>query len=1102
MKTKAFLLTTTLLLGATSALSAQTDLKQGFETPPAAAMPRVWWHWIDGNVSEAGAKRDLQWMSKIGIGGVQIFSGGGFAKPAVDQPVAFMSPEWKKVFVQSVDQATAAGMDVGIAGSPGWSETGGTWVAPEDAMKKYVWTTTQVEGGKPVSIVLPHPPGVSGPFQGVARVAARMPVGNPQYYADSYVIAFPTPAGETALPDAQFSSGSKQIDMTSALNTEKGAVKVPLDRETQSGDLDITFAKPTSLGAITVGTLERIDVEILSSTDGQTWAPLLKAAGSKADPVVSQQTFSFPPVTAQRFKVRFTLQPPGPLAAVASKPKPQNLTIVRFGLSGGARVNRFEAKAGFEPSADFTADNTGRVDPRFVIPKDKVLNLTSHLQADGRLDWTPPSGKWTVLRFGWSLTGQVNHPAEAAATGLEVDKLDPAAVQRYLDQYLSLYNDATGGKVGHQISELLTDSWEAGTQNWTPTLPAQFLARRGYDPIAFLPTLAGYVVQDADASDRFLWDYRQTLKDSLADNHYGVLKAELAKRSMLYYSEASGDDARILGDGFSIKARADIPTGEFWYRNFATVKGQPPLQADLMEAASVGHLYGKPYVAAESLTVAAFSDPWSFSPRMLRPVADKIFSLGVNRILYHESMQQPFEDKKPGLSLMIFGQYFNRNETWADQAGPWVTYLGRNAYMLQQGRYVADIAYYYGEEKNLTEQSLDHFDFKVPDGYHFDLINAEALSRAVDVKDGRLTSLGGTSYSVIYIAPYVTRYTLPTLERLKDLVTAGAVLVGPRPTSGLGLDSPDDKVLALASDLWGDGAVGNAGRAVGKGRVFSSDLATALQTLGVTPDNPIVAGAAGPDIVSLHRQTDDADIYFVSNQSKAAQTFDMAFRVDGRLPEFWHATSGKSSPAAYRRDSGRTIVPVNLQADESVFVVFQKPATAQSATIAPLADQPVATLDGSWQVAFEPGRGAPATATFEGLSDWTANPDPGIKYFSGAATYTKTIKVPRFRLQQGQCLSIDLGQVNELAEVSVNGKPIGTAWHAPYRLDASAALRPGKNTLAIKVVNLWPNRLIGDKQPGATKVTFAPGNVYTAKSDLMPSGLLGPVRIVQGDCPY
>lgn len=1106
----AVLVASGVLLGAAKAAPADDPLLAGFKSPPAAARPQVWWHWMNGNVALEGAKLDLAWMKRIGIGGVHTFSGGGPLEPqVVKTPLPFMSPGWKDVFRETTQIARDSGMDVTIAGSPGWSQTGGVWVEPRDAMKKYVWSELQIEGGRPFQGMLPRPPVATGPFLGV-KVARGL--GSPprelkgDLYEDSLVIAFPTPAAEAPSP-ATYSSSVGAIDLAPlATGDLANAVNLPLGAD-RTAWVQAAFERPATLAALTLGLRERADVEVQASDDGQTFRTLTKVVADDAEKISPQQTYAFPAATARVFRVLLTAAPPKPplpnLPAFMSAPTPppKALAITKLAFQAGARVNRFEAKAGFQPSADFAEAPTPSAAPGAAIPSTGVIDLTAKLRPDGRLDWTPPPGRWTVLRFGWSLTGQTNGPAEVEATGLEVDKLDPVAVRGYVDRYLGLYDQATGGKLGAKgVQNLLTDSWEAGVQNWTPTMLAQFKARRGYDATPFLPVLAGRVVTDAETSDRFLWDFRRTLKEMLADNHQGVIASTLRARGMGYYSEAQGDTPRAIGDGMTMKARADIPTAEYWYRTFAAGVGQPPLKADLEEAASAAHVYGKPFVAAEALTVAAGTDPWSFSPNMLKPVADEIFAHGVNRILMHESHHQPLADAKPGLQMFFFGQNFNRNDTWAEEAGPWVSYLARTSFMLQQGRYVADVAYFYGEDRNLTELFEKRFNTDVPPGYRYDYINPEALMTRLSVRDGRLVTASGMSYRVLLLPPHVTRLTLPALRKLADLAAGGAVVVGPKPLGGLGLQSPDAEIRALADRVWGPGEGTPAGHAYGKGRVYATaDLATALAAEKIAPDVAFKGLAADAEMLSLHRRTADADIYFISNQRERAEAVEATFRVAGKAPELWRAEDGRIEPLSYRAAAGGVTVPLKLDPNEAVFVVFRRKTAAPAWSAPEVTVANLATLEGPWNLSFEPGRGAPASATFDRLISWPQSADAGVKYFSGGATYSKTVEAPASWFVPGRRIMLDLGDVRELAVVSVDGKPVATTWRAPYRVDLTGKLHPGVNRLEIKVVNVWVNRLVGDKQPGAVQRAYAPQSPYKADSPLRPSGLLGPVRIVAED---
>lgn len=1080
--------------GAPEQSPAEDALLNGFRDPPQSARPQVWWHWMNGNVSSQGAKLDLEWMQRVGIGGVHIFAGSLFEPHVIEPPVDFMSDRWKAIFREATLMARQAGMTVTIAGSPGWSETGGTWVAPEHGMKKYVWSELQIEGGHRFDGVLPRPPATVGPFLGVKREArgASAKELHEEIYHDSVVVAFPTPDAETSVGKARWTSSAGNLDLTPLRAGDlSAALSLPLRAGSNSAWVQATYGYATVLSALTLGLSAPADITIeAAESDGKPFRTLVRATADHGEAPAPERTYSFGATRAKVFRVTLTAPPPqAPLPdlppMLRGPPKPaDHFSILRLAFSGGARIAHFESKAGFQSTRGSAGEPTPAAAPTAIVPLNRVVDLTSNLEDDGRLHWTPPAGQWTVLRLGWSLTGQTNGPAEEKDTGLEVDKLDPVNVRGYIEQYLSMYESAMGSKLGAaNVGALLTDSWEAGVQNWTPGLIQEFRRRRGYDPTPYLPCLAGHVVASADASDRFLWDFYRTLKESLADNHYQVLAEALHARGMDYYTESQGDTPRAIGDGMTIKSRSDIPTAEFWYRPFATAAGQPSLIADLDEAASAAHVYGKILAAAESMTVAAGTDPWAFSPSMLKPVADEIFAHGINRILVHESHHQPFSDKAPGLELGFFGQFFNRNDTWAEEAGPWVSYLSRTSYLLQQGQAVADVAVFYGEDQNLTERYQYTFNREVPAGYALDYINPEALLRLLSVRDGRLITPGGASYRVLYLPAYVTRVTLPVLRKLRDLVKAGAILVGQPPAGGLGIESPDPQVRALADEIWRSPGV-------------HGDLRAALDAQAITPD---VAEDRGETPTRfIHRQSTDADIYFLSNSHGPASDVCPTFRVSGKRPEIWHAEDGQVEPVSYEQTSAGIRACLHLEENAAEFVVFRGKALQKWRPPA-LTTTVLTALDGPWAVKFQAGRGAPPAATFEHLTDWSVASDPGIKYFSGAAVYSRHVTVPSTWARQGRRVVLDLGDVRELAVVSVDGTVVSTAWHAPFEVDLTSRLTPGPHQLDIKVVNLWVNRLIGDQQPGATRVAFAPQSPYTAHSALRPSGLLGPVRILARD---
>ena len=411
--------------------------------------------------------------------------------------------------------------------------------------------------------------------------------------------------------------------------------------------------------------------------------------------------------------------------------------------------------------------------------------------------------------------------------------------------------------------------------------------------------------------------------------------------------------------------------------------------------------------------------------------------------------------------------------------------------MLQQGQFVADVAYFYGEEKTPTELFGDRLNSDVPDGYRYDYINPEALFTLLSVTDGKLTTSGGMQYRLLFLPPHVDRLSLPAMRKIRDLVEAGSILVARKPRGGLGRASSDVEILRIADAMWGSDET--EGKSFGKGRIYT-DIETALARERIAPDVSFAGRTAGGEILALHRRTADEDIYFVSNQRPRTETVEARFRVTEKVPQLWRAETGKVEAVNYRQEARSTAVRMRLAPHEAVFVVFSRASAAVPLTVAPEM-RLIGTIDGPWTLSFQSKRGAPAKTEFNRLVSWTEAADAGIKYFSGSATYAKVVDAPAQWFETGRSVILDLGEVREIASVTVNGQAVGTVWHPPYRADITSALKPGKNRLAVRVVNLWPNRLIGDQQPGATPIAFAPQARYKASDTLLPSGLLGPVRL-------
>lgn len=1094
-------------------------LKRGFENPPESARPRVWWHWMNGNITREGIKLDLEWMHRIGLGGFQNFDAALSTPQVVEKRLAYMTPEWKDAFKYATTLADQLGLEEAIAASPGWSETGGPWVPPSQGMKKYVWSETSVEGGKPFKGVLAKPPANTGAFQNMGgQDVLPVPDGSkaaPHFYADTAVIAYRRAASDVSIeslhPKMTASAGAPDASLLSDGDLQNSA-KLPIPKAGENAWLQYEFAAPQTLRSITIMAkdLDEITVAVSgisnpersleSSDDGQNFRLVVKLPDGGAP----QHTISFAPVKAKFFRVVFKRTPAPPLpswlvdmdpAALGIKqgPPPTDYEIAELVLHPGPRVNRFEEKAAFTPVPDLYQYATPPVAATDTISVSDVVDLTSKLRADDTLDWTPPAGNWVVLRFGYSLLGITNHPATAEATGLEVDKLNHSYVKNYMDGYLDSYKQTVGaeymGKRG--IRYVVTDSWEAGSQNWTDDMLAQFKKRRGYDPIPWMPVLAGHVVASAEASDRFLWDLRKTISDLIADEHYGQVQASLKERGIGHYGESHEGGRAFNSDGMEVKKLNDIPMSAMWTQLPGVNAEQYGYNADDRESASVAHIYGQNLAAAESLT--ASDAPWAWSPATLKPTADQEMLNGINRFVIHESAHQPLIDKAPGLTLGPYGQWFNRNETWAEQAGVWINYLSRSSYLLQQGRFDADVIYFYGEDSNLTaifgDKSPD-----MPAGYGFDYINADGLIHELNVSDGRLTTKSGMTYRLLVLDPYSKHMSLPVLRSIHSLVHQGAVLAGQKPTDTPSLADAPAEFTKLNDELFG---AGTGVHSFGKGKVYAGQNAeSALKALSVAPDFDHTKPTSDARVLFVHRKLADGDIYFLDNRNDRNETLEASFRMTGRVPELWYAETGKSQPVSYKIADGRTTIPLHLEPWGTVFVVFRESTKETSRTLPEIVETQLAMLDESWNVTLQPGRGAPASIKLDKLGSWSDSADKGVKYFSGTGTYSKTLQTPAEWFRPGAKLWIDLGDVKNLAEVFVNGKPLGTVWHAPYRVDATGTLKPGANELTIKVTNAWVNRLIGDEQSDAsTKYTYADVKPYKADSPLLPSGLLGPVRI-------
>jgi hypothetical protein len=716
--------------------------------------------------------------------------------------------------------------------------------------------------------------------------------------------------------------------------------------------------------------------------------------------------------------------------------------------------------------------------PAQTLTAAEVIDLSGKWDAQGRLVWNVPAGQWTLLRFG-AVTMEGHE--------YDVDILDPKAVEGHFERMGQAILRDAGPLAGKTLTHFYSVSWEGAAPTWTLALEKEFTKYRGYALRPWLPVLAGFSVQSREQSERFLRDYYRTLGDCFRDNFYCTMQELCHRHGLKWHSESGGPWNRKLAalaeaDQLAFLAQNDMPQGEFWFTGYPVNRRQDMNRPPAMSA----HIYGKRLAAAEAFTHMV--QHWSAYPAVLKPFADAAFCDGINHFIWHTFTASPRELGQPG-SEYFAGTHINPNVTWFPQAGPFIAYLGRCQFMLRQGLFVSDVCAYVGDKPyqhwGRGTNWSDRATMGLPKGHTYDLINTEVLLGRLSVTDGDLVLPDGMRYRLLVVDLDDEPVPSAVLRRIAELRNAGATVVfGQRkPQRAPGLrDYPrdDSEVQRLAEGLW----------------MKSPALPEALQAKHILPD------FEGP-CEFTHRRSGDTDIYFVCGQGPA----ECAFRVSGKQPELWDAVSGtiRDAPDWRATDDGRTRVALELPTNGSVFVVFRKPGHPPPSKpgAAPSVER---ALGGSWNLSFEPGRGATASAVFEELIAWDRHPDSGIKFFSGKATYRKTFELTGQEAERQ--VRLQLGEVRCIAQVRLNGKDLGIVWTDPWSIELTGALKTGRNALEIDVINTWVNRLIGDaalppqKRVTKSNVALLSGKRtlkayqgFASEDPLMSSGLLGPVRL-------
>ena len=994
-----------ILLQLLATLVMAQDLKTGFQDPPQQARPRVWWHWMNGNITRDGIVKDIEWMHRVGIGGFHCFDAGFWGKSIVEHRLVYMTPEWQEHFKLAVAMADSLDMEVAVASCPGWSNTGGPWVTPEQAMKRLVWSETRVKGSKKVQIALPEPK------------------RDDRWYADISTLAVKVNKEDKTMEEL-----GAQLSYSDSLQSPCW-VQCRFNRPVTIKALSINDATWRSIWAAQPAPVKKW---LEASDDGITFRRICGIPHGS----ISWQTIDIEPTRAQYFRITYDEKP-------GATPQLKLYTT--------SRINHAEEKAGFASPSDMmdfitTADENDAIGPADVI------DVTGMVDTHGMLHWKAPKGDWVIYRFGYTLTGKENHPASPEATGLEVSKIDKQAFTDFLEYYLNTYRQATGGLMGDRgLHYLLIDSYEAGWETWCARMPQEFEQRRGYSLMPWLPVLTGRIIGSAEQSEEFLFDWRTTIGELIEECMYQNA-ARIAKNYDLETYFESHENGRLyLADGMSVKRQADIPMAAMWTipkGAKADNSNASMAESDIRESASVAHLYGKPYVATESMTAnGRTGGAYSYFPGNLKSTADLEMSCGTNRFVIHESAHQPVDDKKPGLGLMVYGQWFNRHETWAEMAKPWTDYLARSSYMLQQGRNVADVLYYYGEDDVVTSL-FAHDHPAIPAGYNFDYLNKEALLDLISFDGKDFVTPSGNRYRLLVLSKCCRHMSEPVRAKLDALRRQGAPVIDEK------TQSIDFAISAVKPD------------------VMTRDMS---------------------NLRFVHRTTGDSEIYWLNNRNAIPWPCDITFRMSGLKPTLWRPETGAIEEVSYQMSNGETVVHLDMQPGDAFFVVFNGIADVAEQTVPEKREITLRHIDSPWTVHFDEQWGGPSSVVFPELISYTQSDDDGIKYYSGTAVYQNHFTLSKAEIGQGRIL-LDLGVVGCMAQVSVNGQEVATLWKEPYQADITSALTVGDNKLEIKVVNQWVNRIIGDMQPDCAKqYTYTPSEFYKADSPLIPSGLMGPV---------
>jgi hypothetical protein len=1070
------------------AKTKQNTLDVLFKNPPATTKPWTYWYWLNDNISKEGIAKDLMEMKEIGIDEVLI---GNVKFRALELgKTKIFSDDWWKCTEYALKKADSLGMKVGLFNSPGWSQSGGPWVKPEHAMRYLATKEFTVKGPKHLEFKFPKdttPQLVEQKFTSDAYVFDK----SKTKFQQLVVQAFPKPTSENTIVNSEIKSINCTPLNSNIVALFDGNKNTKLTIEGDSLSIILELKKSVMVRSMQ---LYPVDLPMDATCELQyfnekgSWQSIVNRKIDRTNILLMTGCVPFAPisngfdgVSSDKYRII--------IANKSNAKSPTRLgALSEIELSSAALLSFYSEKQLNKSSTVKQFENSNKSSENeskdLVVDPNKIIDITKNVDGNEVLSWDVPAGEWIIQQTGLLPTGTHNHPTTDEGRGFEVDKMNKEFVQNHFDSYIGELFHRIPAENRKALKHVVIDSYEQGPQNWTEGFEDEFLKIYGYSPLKWLPVLRGRIVESTAQSNRFLWDVRRLVADMISKNFIGTMKNRSNENGLRLWQENYGHygfPAEFLSYG---KETDDI-AGEFWINKGSSVSNGN-LQ-ELRAATSSGSIYGKKIISAESFTS---SESHKNMPRDMKRRLDFAFCQGINHIVLHVYIHQP-DDRKPGLNAW-YGTDFNRNSTWFNKSKSFMDYIKRASSLLQQGARVTDVAYFIGEDTPVVggEQSK-----ALPNGFDYDYINADVILNNATVKNGKIMLSSGASYQVL-VMPAKTTIRPELLKKIEELVSEGAVILGDRPTLSPSLKSYpqcDVEVSEIASLMW-DGLDGKnkSQKAYGNGFVFSGvSIDEMFSKLAIKKDFH-----SPNDYIFTHRKSEDADLFFISNQLEKSRIDTLGFNVSGMQPELFDLVTGEiRTLPEFKCKDNVTYIPLQFASVGSCVIVFRNKIKSgiNKNDKNYYAINKEVELNGAWTVSFNSQYGAPDSTQFTSLTDWTSSKDNSIKYYSGTVVYKNKFD---FAGNPKENYSINLGQVESLASVVLNGKALGTLWCYPYSLNISKVLLRGKNTLEVEITNPWWNRLIGDKQVNAKKYTWTAYSNWNAKSELIPAGLLGPVIIM------